>query len=78
MTKDEMIDIIDNKLDEFFKRMELSEYRYMIKHNYPLNWYDHILGRIDIGMYPNFFKIFVTKGQMNRIIEFLDDKIKEY
>jgi len=73
-----LIDVIDTKLDCLMKKLTLEYYRYMIKNNYPLNWYDHILGRIDIGKYPSYFRIFVTKSQMNRIIEFLDNKIKEY
>lgn len=77
MNREDMMNEIDIKLDKLCKVMDYSDYVYFIKHNYPLNIYDRILGRIDIGHYPKFFNVFITNNMMNKINILLDQKIED-
>jgi len=77
MKKYQLMDTIDNKLSFLMTKLTYFQYRKMIRDNYPLNWYDKILGVIDIGKCPMCFELFITRKQLYRIIDFLDKKIED-
>lgn len=74
MTKNEYIDLIDDKLDYLYQNMTYKDYLDFIKSNKPLKQYDYILGRISINYLPRISLILLTKNKLDKVVKIVSDK----
>ncbi len=72
-----MIEIIDGKLDILLKNMDYNDYLKFLSSDDYISTYDNVLGYCDINYLPNAFFSGLTLDFLNKVLEKVDDKIKE-
>ena len=72
-----MIDNIDKKLDILLNNMEYEQYLNFLNSDDYMSTYDHVLGYYETNYFPEAFLSGLTLEFLNKILERVDNKIKE-